>query len=253
MIRKILFFITAIMLVFSLCACSLLEDTPDNDEPSSEDGGAGEEAPGDSTGEGPGEAETPDSGTNPPDIEAPDTDTDGGKDEDDGGNTKPSTPSTPAIPENTIYGSGVAPVIVLNSPYTDAIDTAIRNLSKTVSKSSMYWPFLYTDATAAEENEMVFGDTSRPISALAKAALEEKIESECDSMIEAGTAKEDIAGYVIYSDGKSVAIAFDGASFGENVALVAAVEDFVATYMTSNTLKLGSGIVRRATFDPIEK
>ena len=199
MIRKILFVITSIMLVFSLCACDLLEDTPDNDEPSSEDGGAGEETPGDSTGEGPGEAETPDS-------EAPDTGTDGGKDEDDGGNTKPSTPSTPAIPENTIYGSGVVPVIVVNSTYTDAIDTAIRNLSKTVSKSSMYWPFLYTDATAAKENEMVFGDTSRPISALAKAALEEKIESECDSMIEAGTAKEDIAGYVIYSDGKSVGV-----------------------------------------------
>ncbi len=65
--------------------------------------------------------------------------------------------------------------------------------------------------------------------------------------------KDDHVGYVIYSDGRSIAIAFDDYAFGEAVAFNEAVEAFVSEYMQSESLKLSSGAVCKASFDPIEK
>ncbi len=61
------------------------------------------------------------------------------------------------------------------------------------------------------------------------------------------------AGYVIYSDGKSVAIAFDNASYGENIAFIEAIEEFVSEYMQTASLKFDAGAVCHDFFDSIDR
>ena len=96
-------------------------------------------------------------------------------------------------------------------------------------------------SSSAASHEIIVGKSARDISAKAYRALE--LISHDDGNV----------GYVIYSDGKSVALAFDGAAFGENVALACAVENFVKMYMRTDTLKLGAGVAYYERFDPIEK
>ncbi len=64
---------------------------------------------------------------------------------------------------------------------------------------------------------------------------------------------ENLVGFSVYTDGKSVAIAFDEARFGENVAFSEAIDYFVTNYIIDSSLKLKSGVIFLDKFDPIEK
>ncbi len=91
------------------------------------------------------------------------------------------------------------------------------------------------------EHEIIVGRTDRPLSERAYRYLDRF------------KTNDDYAGYVIYSDGRSVAIAFDEACFGVNVAFNEAVECFVSKCMQKSSLKLSSGAVFRDSFDAFEK
>ncbi len=98
------------------------------------------------------------------------------------------------------------------------------------------------DATAeAEEHEIIIGKNDRDLSQKAYRYL---VALEND---------KGYVGYVICSDGKSVAIAYNEKSFGENVAFNEAVDFFVSKQMGKDTLKYNAGIVHYAIFDPITK
>ena len=100
-----------------------------------------------------------------------------------------------------------------------------------------------TDASSkASSHEIILGESNRKISKKAYRRLA-TVERE----------RDDFSGFVIYSDGKSAAIAFDGAVFGENVALASAVEFFVKEYMSDSSLKFGRGVVCHEFFDPMAK
>lgn len=90
-------------------------------------------------------------------------------------------------------------------------------------------------------HEIIVGKTSREISQKAYRFL---------TVME--KSSEEHVGYVIYSDGKSVAIAFDEAQYGVRAAFTEAIEVFVSDYMTSSTLKCKSGVLVKSSFDSIE-
>ena len=111
------------------------------------------------------------------------------------------------IPENTIYGNGVVPTIICSASIDDTItEPAIRALAKSVSLSAKIWASLKSDADASNQREMVFGDTTREISKTAKAILLEKMKESYEALAEEEIPQEDVTGFIIYSDGKSVAV-----------------------------------------------
>ena len=85
----------------------------------------------------------------------------------------------------------------------------------------------------AKECEIVFGDTNRAVTALAKAELEK---------LESGKSSADY-GYIIYYDGKSVAIYWDH----ENLRDLA-VNKFVSECLDKLKLKMSEGTVASATY-----
>ena len=151
-----------------------------------------------------------------------------------GENQNPSS----GVVEDVIYSPNTKPTLVLGE------GVSARDVSRI---KSAYFDIFgeYINVSSSMEttslHEIIVGKTSRDISSKAYRALE------------LAKNEDGTVGYAVYSDGRSVAIAFDGASFGENVALAVAVDDFVEMYMQSKTLKLSKGVVHRTTFDPMEK
>ena len=151
-----------------------------------------------------------------------------------GGNNNDNT----ATDDGVIYSEKADAVLVVGDGVSEAnlslIKSAyLKQTGKNIKVSSF--------DSARANHEIICGRTEREISQKAYRLLT-VMEKESD---------EDV-GYVIYSDGKSVAIAFDEAKYGVHSALTEAVDVFVSRYMTSPTLKCGIGTLGKDSFDPIE-
>ena len=94
-----------------------------------------------------------------------------------------------------------------------------------------------TDAEPAKSREIVLGDADRAVTVAAKAALAEKIKLDPYSDI----------GYIIYSDGKSVAVYWTEASMS-----TVAIADFVRICIDEKQLVLESGVLHTALFNASE-
>lgn len=140
--------------------------------------------------------------------------------------------------DDIIYSAKVDAVLVLGDGVSEASLSRIKSAYLNQTGKS-----IKVARTDSEESahEIVCGKTSREISRKAYRLLT-VMEKESDEQV----------GYVIYSDGKSVAIAFDEAKYGVHSALIEAIEIFAANYMTSSSLKCGSGTLQKNSFDPIE-
>ena len=146
--------------------------------------------------------------------------------------------SNNAIDSDVIYSENIDAALVVGEGVSEAslsrIKTAyLKQTGKTINVRGA--------DSAKGDHEIIFGRTSREISIKAYRLLEimEK-------------ASEEHVGYVIYSDGRSVAVAFDEAKYGVSCALSEAVLVFVSKYMSAPSLKVGSGTLGSASFDSIE-
>ncbi len=152
-------------------------------------------------------------------------------DPDNSGNT-PGTTS-----DDVIYSPSVSATLVLgeglDGNYANAIGTAYYKLTGSDITIASY-------TSEPKAHEIIVGKTGREISEKAYRSLELM-------------RTEDTIGYVIYSDGKSVAIAFDEAIYSVDIAFSEAMKHFVSKYMTEATLKLDSGPVGYEIFYPFEK
>ena len=101
---------------------------------------------------------------------------------------------------------------------------------------------LATDSSAPTDGEIIYGQTTRALSKSAYKRLSrlEKSESGAD------------VGFVFYSDGSSVAIAFDDEIFSLPAAESVAVDTFTEDYLSGNTPTLTAGVMAAEIFDAVE-
>ena len=135
-----------------------------------------------------------------------------------------------------IYAPGSEVAVVSNVSTEYAVDLADQIAAKIGSSVSVV-----TDTAKTAEHEILLGRTNRPLSEKAYRSLERLRDEDGDQV-----------GYVIYSDGNSIAIAYDLDVFDLRVAEKCAVEYFIDTYVEKNeTLKIKSGKIATHVFDPI--
>ncbi len=150
----------------------------------------------------------------------------------DGGND-----DTPAVIDDAVIYSPYVDTALILGEGVEARDVAILTTAyseKTGKKISV------SSSVSSSSHEIIIGKTPRELS--------EKAYNYLSRFKEA-----DEVGYVIYSDGKSVAIAFDEAILGSTVCFDEAIEYFVANYMKASSLKLNAGAVRSDFFDAVER
>ncbi len=145
--------------------------------------------------------------------------------------------TTVTVDDEVIYSPYINTTLVLGEGIDELDISAIRNAyyketgkEITISRAS----------STASAHEIIVGKTDRPLSEKAYRAI-------------AIAKDEGEVGYSIYSDGKSVAIAFDEASYGVDVAFSEAIDVFVKKFIKTPTLKLNSGIAHYDFFNPIDK
>ena len=127
--------------------------------------------------------------------------------------------------------------------YTDlAFREEVDSLMIAINDSFGTIPMVMKDSSAALDKEIVFGITSRPVSEEAYRLLD-RLERNEDSEV----------GYVIYSDGSSIAIAFDDDPAGLNsvakIAMQVFINDCLEKFMSGSYSK---GVVASSAFDLIE-
>ncbi len=151
----------------------------------------------------------------------------------------PGNGNTPGVvDDDVIYSPQVNTTLVLGVGIKESDVNAIKTAYYRLTDKDI--PIVpAADAQAA--HEIIVGMTDRELSKKAYRTLELL------------PKEEDDVGYVIYSDGKSVAIAFNTDSYGVDVAFLEAIENFVENYVKDESLKLEDGPVFYETFDPIEK
>ena len=155
-----------------------------------------------------------------------------------GGDNTPPTP--PAVDEGAVYGEGIVTRIVLPVGY-DVYVTEIRNKLKFLTGAL---PEVVDESTKASRHEIVFGDTDRQVTRLAKFELEQAISKHTptDEKI------FDTVYYCIYADAGSVAVVWKGEG-AEDMA----IKHFFENYLKESSLKLEDGHVDFVAHSEIEE
>ena len=145
------------------------------------------------------------------------------------------TSDTPVKPDggdsNMIFSSNTRVQIICN----DLTSAHLPPVFEKVDSIIDYFPNVSDDSAEIAEHEIVIGETSRPISQKAYRLLD-RMEHESESDV----------GYLIYSDGASVAIAYDEDIYGLSSAGAAAADCFVNEVIGDKTeLSLPEGTVAK--------
>ena len=158
-----------------------------------------------------------------------------------GSTTKPGVNA----PENTIYGYGIRPSIIFNSDdVPDSVTVPeINELNRAIQSVYLIWPSLSSDSSSPSEHEMVFGESNRAITSDARAQLDAKIAEEAASFAEKGIDEDDITGYIIYSNGASLAVYWKDFQISP-----IAINAFEENYVTESTLLMEPGIAKAELF-----
>ena len=138
------------------------------------------------------------------------------------------------IDENCIWGKGVAPSIILDDHAAE--QSTADSWLYTLYYNSEVFPTLLPDTAEEENHEITVGRVNRDISGKAYLYLERKLEDYGDSI-------SDAEGWLIYTNGKSVAIAYDG-----HFAYIEAIKYFEENCLQNETFAPPKGVVASDIF-----
>jgi len=139
-------------------------------------------------------------------------------------------------PDGVIFTESTIAALIYNSKDLTHVVDAVRDTQTYIRENFSRIFVLFNDTYTQFSHEIVFGDTTRAISAEAKAALNAKLESKKPLLGAMGIAEEDMAGYMVYSNGSSVAIVWTHFQLAES-----AIEYFCENYLNANSLTLEAG------------
>ncbi len=141
--------------------------------------------------------------------------------------------------ENLIFAPNKVPVIVCNSRTSSA--KAISTIQDAVFYISYYIPNVTTDAVEPAEHEIVLGKSNREVSKRAYTLLN-RLEKEDE---------KDVS-FLIYSDGSSIAIAYEEDVYHTNLAATLAAEHFYDWCNGQEYIAVGKSTIESLTFDVLD-
>ena len=155
----------------------------------------------------------------------------------------PVEPETPEEPEEIlptlIFDKDNIPAVIYKKGEVSFVFDEAKSAQSRFNSSTSLSTSIFSDDTSVHAHEIVMGDTSREISKTAKAVLEGKLESITPELTEKGFDEGDISGYLIYSDGASVAIVWTDFRIA-GVAL----DYFTENYAKESELLLAKGFCK---------
>ena len=162
------------------------------------------------------------------------------EDEEGSGDEGTETPEEPDTPiqntPNLIYGETAFPALVYREGELSSVISMLYGVQSAINESASMKPPVFLDSGAMKfTHEIVVGDTAREISRVAKEELLRVVDEKRDELLKEGEDAE-VTGYLIYSDGSSVAVVWTDDSISE-----LALEHFTENYTTEQKLVLEPG------------
>ncbi len=150
------------------------------------------------------------------------------------------TPSeeVPEINEDVIYSVKIQPNIICNE--AEEKDDILTDIALSVFSTTYRTPGVFDDTKDESDHEIVVGETNRQIS---KKAYE---------LLRALEHREGELSYLIYSNGRSVAIAYDNDIFGSNYAARFAADIICPLFNGDEEIRIPEGVLASSSFDIIE-
>ncbi len=147
---------------------------------------------------------------------------------------------TVVLPEKDglICSSKVQPNIICND--TEGIEDLLEEISMSVFSTTYMTPHIYSEKQSQVAHEIVIGETQRDISKLAYRYLE-RLDHEIGEV-----------SYLIYSNGSSVAIAYDKDEYKTNATLICALESLLEYFDGDSEIIIPKGVVSYDSFDALE-
>ena len=135
-----------------------------------------------------------------------------------------------------------APGVTLNIIYADEdIAAEAIDIFYEIAANTTEVPILSNDSAAVAEHELCIGETNREISKKAYSLLD-RVDRDNNYQTR----------YVIYSDGSSVAIAFDKDEYGTKAAFSEAYAAFRTMVENKSTFEISVGTLKSGFIDPID-
>jgi len=141
--------------------------------------------------------------------------------------------------ENLIFGPNVVPNVICNT--AERLSEAITTIQDAVFYCSYYIPNVTSDEAEEAEHEIILGKSNREISKRAYTLLN-RLEKEDEYDV----------GYLIYSDGKSIAIAYDEDRYHTDMAADVAADYFYEWCDGKEYIAVPKSTVASRTFDVLE-
>ncbi len=149
------------------------------------------------------------------------------------------------VPENTIFGHGVYPAIIYNPTKDNITGPAVNALLQSMFTLGAT---MANDNTTRRAHEIVVGNSSREITATALAELDKLIDAETETLEAQGDSKNDVTGFLVYSNGASVAVVWKDFQIAP-----LAIEHFKENYTSGRTLTLEPGVVSSEIFPSLSE
>ena len=161
------------------------------------------------------------------------------RDEQNAGNDQSGGSSSGAVAkEGYIYSPGSDLWIV----YPENIDgEALHKLVLPIDYAREELSMMANSSSEKHHNEIIIGQSDRSVSQKAYTYLKRQNKDDSRRL-----------GYIVYSDGASVALAYDEDVFETNAALNVVIDKFVSEYISGAELKVKPGVLIDGTFDLVE-
>ncbi len=137
--------------------------------------------------------------------------------------------------EKVIFSVNIQPDIICNDP--ESISSAIEAMQLSIFSTTYRTPAVYDDTKESSPHEIVLGVSDRAVSKKAYELLET-----CD--IKGGESS-----YLIYSDGESLAVAYNEDRWQTGYGLDLAMEELIKLFDGSEKIIIPEGEVTSLTFD----
>ncbi len=142
--------------------------------------------------------------------------------------------------DNLIFGPNVVPAVICNTP--EALSSEISTIQDAIFYCTYYIPNVTSDAAAQAEHEVILGKSNREVSKRAYTLLN-RLEKEDEYDV----------GYLIYSDGSSIAIAYEEDRYHTDMAATLAAEFFYDWCNGKEYVAVAKSTIGSLTFDVIER
>jgi len=153
-----------------------------------------------------------------------------------------------SVGNTVIYGpDNILNVVMTMQDHSYEYTTGLGEINRHLTSLGAAGARVTDDSFDEKDNELVLGSTSRPLTAAARDELNKRLRKELRKADGTELSDDDLIGFTVYSNGKSVAVYWNSDYLKEE-----AIRYFYESYLDSDSLTLPEGYSKTVIYNELE-